>query len=88
MDVGQRTQMVMDRVAFESDPEGFIEQCQPDQDKLTAKLVAARERLPKCVLRARACVCVCVLEDVLGGYMREELRQHSASAFPTSNAFL
>jgi magnesium chelatase subunit I len=47
MDVGQRTQLVLDRLAFEQDPEGFIEQVRPDQEALTAKLVAARELLPK-----------------------------------------
>lgn len=47
MDVGQRTQLVLDRMAFEADPEGFIDACQPEQEALTAKLVAARERLPK-----------------------------------------
>jgi Mg-chelatase subunit ChlI len=46
-DVGQRTQLVLDRLAFESNPEGFIESVKPEQEALTAKLVAARERLPK-----------------------------------------
>lgn len=46
-DVEQRTQLVMDRSAFERDPEGFIELVRPEQEALTAKLVAARERLPK-----------------------------------------
>lgn len=47
MDVDQRTQLVVDRMAFERDPEAFIEQVRPEQEALTAKLVAARERLPK-----------------------------------------
>ncbi|KAF8073212.1 chlI [Scenedesmus sp. PABB004] len=47
MDVGQRTNMVLDRIAFEADPEAFLERVRPDQEALTAKLVAARERLPK-----------------------------------------
>jgi hypothetical protein len=51
-DVGQRTQMVLDRIAFEADPEAFLQSHQEEQDKLTAKLQAARERLPKCVPRA------------------------------------
>lgn len=46
-DVAQRTQMVLDRIAFEADPDAFIAGCQEEQDKLTAKLQAARERLSK-----------------------------------------
>jgi Mg-chelatase subunit ChlI len=47
LDVGQRTQLVLDRLAFEQDQEAFIESVQPEQEALTAKLVAARELLPK-----------------------------------------
>jgi Mg-chelatase subunit ChlI len=47
MDIGQRTQLVLDRQAFERDPEAFIESVRPEQEALTAKLVAARELLPK-----------------------------------------
>ncbi|GBF88319.1 magnesium chelatase ATPase subunit I [Raphidocelis subcapitata] len=47
MDVDKRTQMVLDRIAFEADAEGFIAGCQAEQDKLTEKIMAARERLPK-----------------------------------------
>ena len=47
MDVAQRTQMVLDRIAFEADPAAFVESCEADQEKLRAKLQAARERLPK-----------------------------------------
>jgi magnesium chelatase subunit I len=47
MDVDKRTQMVLDRVAFETDAQAFVDSCQADQDKLSAKLQAARERLPK-----------------------------------------
>jgi Mg-chelatase subunit ChlI len=39
--------MVLDRIAFEADAEGFIAGCQAEQDKLTEKIMAARERLPK-----------------------------------------
>lgn len=39
--------MVLDRVAFESDPEAFITSCQEEQDTLSAKLLAARGRLSK-----------------------------------------
>jgi Mg-chelatase subunit ChlI len=39
--------MVLDRIAFEADPEAFVTGCQEEQDKLTDKLLAARERLPK-----------------------------------------
>jgi len=45
MDVGQRTQLVLDRIAFEADPEAFVESCREEQEALTAKLTAARERL-------------------------------------------
>lgn len=47
LDVGQRTQLVLDRMAFEADPEAFLESVRPEQEALTAKLVAARQRLPK-----------------------------------------
>jgi Mg-chelatase subunit ChlI len=47
LDVGQRTQLVLDRLAFEQDQEAFIESVRPEQEALTAKLVAARELLPK-----------------------------------------
>jgi Mg-chelatase subunit ChlI len=47
MDVAQRTQLVLDRLAFETDPEAFLESVKPEQEALTAKLVAARQRLPK-----------------------------------------
>jgi Mg-chelatase subunit ChlI len=47
MDVGLRTQMVLDRVGFERDPVAFLDSCQEETDKLTAKLMAARQLLPK-----------------------------------------
>ncbi|KAI8468270.1 MAG: magnesium chelatase subunit I [Monoraphidium minutum] len=47
MDVDKRTQMVLDRIAFEADAEAFIEACMPEQNKLTEKLQAARDRLTK-----------------------------------------
>uniref|UniRef100_A0A383VR52 magnesium chelatase n=1 Tax=Tetradesmus obliquus TaxID=3088 RepID=A0A383VR52_TETOB len=47
MDVQQRTQLVLDRIAFEADPDAFMESVRPEQEALTAKLVAARELLPK-----------------------------------------
>lgn len=47
MDVQQRTQLVLDRIAFAADPDAFMESVRPEQEALTAKLVAARELLPK-----------------------------------------
>jgi Mg-chelatase subunit ChlI len=47
LDVAQRTQLVLDRLAFEQDQEAFIESVREEQEALTAKLVAARELLPK-----------------------------------------
>lgn len=38
------------RLAFEQDPEGFLETVRPDQEALTAKLVEARKRLHKYAL--------------------------------------
>jgi Mg-chelatase subunit ChlI len=35
------------RLAFEADPEAFLEQVRPEQEALTAKLVAAQQRLNK-----------------------------------------
>jgi Mg-chelatase subunit ChlI len=49
MDVGQRTQLVLDRMAFEADAEGFVAGCEAEMQALRDKLAAARERLPKCV---------------------------------------
>lgn len=45
MDTKQRTQMVLDRIAFETDPDAFIESCAAEQKALTDKLDAARARL-------------------------------------------
>jgi Mg-chelatase subunit ChlI len=47
LDVAQRTQLVLDRLAFEKDQDAFIESVREEQEALTAKLVAARELLPK-----------------------------------------
>ncbi|GLI58984.1 hypothetical protein VaNZ11_000805 [Volvox africanus] len=44
-DTKQRTQMVLDRIAYETDPDAFAASCRPEQDKLTDRLQAARERL-------------------------------------------
>ncbi|KAF6256262.1 P-loop containing nucleoside triphosphate hydrolase protein [Scenedesmus sp. NREL 46B-D3] len=44
MDVAERTQLVLDRLAFEQDQEGFIESVRPEQEALTAKLVAYEGR--------------------------------------------
>ncbi|KXZ56004.1 hypothetical protein GPECTOR_2g1556 [Gonium pectorale] len=47
VDTKQRTQMVLDRLAYESDPDAFVDSCRPEQDALTTKLQAARDRLKK-----------------------------------------
>ncbi|GIL70109.1 hypothetical protein Vretimale_3378 [Volvox reticuliferus] len=44
-DTKQRTQMVLDRIAYETDPDAFVASCRPEQDKLTDRLQAARDRL-------------------------------------------
>jgi Mg-chelatase subunit ChlI len=46
-DVGQRTQLVLDRLAFEADPQGFVDACAEEQQALTEKLLKARDRLKK-----------------------------------------
>ncbi|EFJ50578.1 hypothetical protein VOLCADRAFT_103792 [Volvox carteri f. nagariensis] len=45
MDTKQRTQMVLDRIAYETDPDAFVASCRSEQDQLTDKLQAARDRL-------------------------------------------
>lgn len=45
------------RLAFEQDPEAFLEKVRPDQEALTAKLVEARKRLNKCVAGFGAALC-------------------------------
>jgi hypothetical protein len=45
--------MVLDRMAFEADPEAFLESCKAEQDKLTDKLLSARSRLTKWAVVAR-----------------------------------
>jgi Mg-chelatase subunit ChlI len=47
MDKAQRTQLVLDRMAYESDPDALAESAKPEQDKLMAKLADARARLKK-----------------------------------------
>ena len=47
MDTNARTQMVLDRMAFEADPDAFSASKEAEQEALREKLAAARERLPK-----------------------------------------
>lgn len=47
MDTDARTQMVLDRMAYEADAEAFCATKEAEQEALRAKLAAARERLPK-----------------------------------------
>ncbi|KAG2452528.1 hypothetical protein HYH02_002766 [Chlamydomonas schloesseri] len=44
-DTKQRTQMVLDRLAYEADPDAFVDSCKAEQNALTDKLEAARQRL-------------------------------------------
>uniref|UniRef100_A0A061R6E6 Mg-protoporphyrin IX chelatase n=1 Tax=Tetraselmis sp. GSL018 TaxID=582737 RepID=A0A061R6E6_9CHLO len=47
MDVKQRTQLVLNRMAYDKDPEKFAAEAQADQEALRQKLQEARERLPE-----------------------------------------
>ena len=47
MDTDQRTKMVLDRMAYEANPEAFVASVAGDQEALMAKVDAARARLPK-----------------------------------------
>ncbi|PNW74766.1 hypothetical protein CHLRE_12g510800v5 [Chlamydomonas reinhardtii] len=44
-DTKQRTQLVLDRLAYEADPDAFVDSCKAEQTALTDKLEAARQRL-------------------------------------------
>eukprot|EP00891_Asterochloris_glomerata_P006155 jgi/Astpho2/6155/fgenesh1_pm.00088_%23_2_t len=45
MDVDVRTQMVLDRLAYEQDPDGYYAKCEEEQSALRQKLVDATRRL-------------------------------------------
>lgn len=45
MDTAQRTQMCLDRLAFDTDPAAFLASCEPQQQALRDKLAAARQKL-------------------------------------------
>jgi len=47
MDKEMRVQMVLDRMAYEADPDALVASAKPAQDKLMQKLMEARERLKK-----------------------------------------
>lgn len=47
--VQSRTRMVLDRLAYEKDPNGFVASCDGDTAELKAKLAAARDALPSVV---------------------------------------
>ena len=47
LDVNERTQLTLDRIAYEKDPAKFVESVRADQDELREKLAKARELLPK-----------------------------------------
>ncbi|GFR44883.1 hypothetical protein Agub_g6227, partial [Astrephomene gubernaculifera] len=46
-DTQQRTQMVLDRMAYDTDPDAFVSGCLAEQRELTGRLAAARERLSR-----------------------------------------
>lgn len=46
-DVDQRTQLILNRMAFDADPEEFVSAASADEKALQKKIVEARERLPK-----------------------------------------
>ncbi|GMH32512.1 hypothetical protein BSKO_00346 [Bryopsis sp. KO-2023] len=46
MDREARVQMVLDRMAYEENPNAFVEACEQEEKDLRQKLDAARERLP------------------------------------------
>ena len=48
-DVASRTRMVLDRLAYEKDPVGFVRACDGETDALKAKLAAATTALPSAV---------------------------------------
>jgi len=47
MDTAQRTQMVLDRMAYEKNPDAFAESVETEQEALRERLEGARKRLPK-----------------------------------------
>jgi Mg-chelatase subunit ChlI len=46
-DIKQRTELVLNRMAYDKNPVKYVEECQEEQEALRAKLEAARELLPK-----------------------------------------
>jgi magnesium chelatase subunit I len=47
MDTDSRTQMVLDRLAFDTNPDSFTESCAAEQQAMRDKLVQARSNLTK-----------------------------------------
>ena len=45
-DMDQRIELVMNKLAYESDPKGYIEECKEETEALKAKIVAAQKLLP------------------------------------------
>ncbi|MCQ2078700.1 MAG: AAA family ATPase [archaeon] len=46
----QRVQVLKERLAFDADPEGYLESCRDELAELRAKVAAARELLPRIVV--------------------------------------
>ncbi len=49
-DVKVRMEVIKRRMAFDSDPEGYVASCQSETDEMRAKIIEARSILPKVVL--------------------------------------
>lgn len=45
-DMDQRTELVMNKLAYERDPKGYTEECREETEALKAKIVAAQKLLP------------------------------------------
>lgn len=64
LDVEVRTQMVLDRIAYDKDPDAFCEASEEEQQALRDRLDAARARLAQvavCLCNACfCCMCICI----------------------------
>ena len=71
-DLAQRVEVIRRRTAYDHDPQAFLDRFAPEQARITASLVAARERVrevttPDAVLEAAARLCIAVGSDGLRG---------------------
>ena len=49
-DLDQRTELVMNKLAYENDPQGYTKECEAETNELKAKIVAAQKILPNVTL--------------------------------------